>query len=144
MLKNAIRFRTLWHLAPTFRAAWRGYKHRTMDLESPQNVPVVQVPTEPNPVLKYFSEHREGRGIWKFNHYFEAYERHFARFRGQEIHILEIGIYSGGSLEMWQTYFGSRCKIYGVDIEPRCNAYQSESVRVFIGDQADRNFWKAL
>jgi hypothetical protein len=93
-------------------------------------------------MFKYFSEHKEGRGIWKFNHYFDAYERHFARFRGKEVHILEIGIYSGGSLEMWQSYFGPDSRIYGVDIEPRCKAYETELMRVFIGDQGDRGFWK--
>jgi hypothetical protein len=63
-------------------------------------------------LLRYFNEHTTGRGIWKFNHYFEIYERHFSRFRGQEVHILEIGVYSGGSLEMWQKYFGPQCRIY--------------------------------
>ncbi len=43
---------------------------------------------------------------------------------------------------MWQSYFGPRCKIYGVDIEPNCKAYESSAVRIFIGDQSDRNFWK--
>jgi SAM-dependent methyltransferase len=113
-----------------------------MNFESRLDPRASQLLTQTNPLLKYFSEHKEGRGIWKFNHYFESYERHFARFRGQEVHILEIGIYSGGSLEMWQNYFGPRCKVYGVDIEARCKAYGTESVRVFIGDQADRSFWK--
>lgn len=55
--------------------------------------------------------------------------------------MLEIGIYSGGSLEMWRDFFGPASKIYGVDIDPRCKAYESDSVRVFIGDQSDRDFW---
>jgi|HubBroStandDraft_2_1064218.scaffolds.fasta_scaffold46897_1 23S rRNA U2552 (ribose-2'-O)-methylase RlmE/FtsJ len=96
------------------------------------------------PLWKYLAEHREGRGIWKFNHYFEAYERHFGRFRGRDVHILEIGIYSGGSLQMWQSYFGPNSRIYGVDIESKCKAYESESVQVLIGDQADRSFWKRV
>jgi SAM-dependent methyltransferase len=95
-------------------------------------------------LLKYFNEHKDGPGIWKFNHYFEIYERHFGRFRGKEVHVLEIGIFSGGSLGMWREYFGPRCKVYGVDIEPSCKAYESESVRVFIGDQVDRKFWRRV
>jgi hypothetical protein len=137
-----IRFGTLLRLAPVFRTMWRGYKHRPLCFESRLNPIALRLPNEGNPLLKYFSEHREGRGIWKFNHYFESYERHFARFRGHEVHVLEIGVFSGGSLEMWQNYFGPDCKIYGVDIEPRCKAYETESVRVFIGDQSDRGFWK--
>ena len=58
--------------------------------------------------------------------------------------VLEIGIYSGGSLGMWLHYFGPRCKIYGVDIAQECRSNESESVKVFIGDQGDRNFLKHL
>lgn len=95
-----------------------------------------------NPLLDYFRNHKEGPGIWKWNHYFDIYHRHFARFIGQKINILEIGIYSGGSLEMWQTYFGEKCHIYGVDIEEVCKAYENERVSVIIGDQGDRVFWR--
>jgi hypothetical protein len=137
-----IRLGTLRRLAPVFRTMWHGYQHRRLNFDSPPNSTALPPPKQPNPLFQYFSEHKEGRGIWKFNHYFESYERHFSRFRGQEVHVMEIGVYSGGSLEMWQNYFGSRARIYGVDIEPRCKAYESESVRVFLGDQADRSFWK--
>jgi hypothetical protein len=108
--------------------------------------PVPSEPKEaqdlPNPLRTYFDSHGEGPGIWKWNHYFDIYHRHFSRFRGREVRILEIGIYSGGSLGMWRDYFGPNCQVYGVDIEPACKAYESASVKVFIGDQADRNFWK--
>lgn len=143
MFRSAlIRLRTLCRMALVFRTIWRGYRHRSLCFESKVNSKALLPPNHTNPLLKYFEEHKEGRGIWKFNHYFESYERHFARYRGHEVHVLEIGIYSGGSLEMWQNYFGPGCKIYGVDIEPRCKAYETESVRVFLGDQADRMFWK--
>lgn len=96
----------------------------------------------PNYLEEYFKAHRTGHGIFKWNHYFEIYDRHFRSFRGRDVVIVEIGIYSGGSLEMWQSYFGPKCRIIGVDIEPTCKSYESESVRVFIGDQADREFWR--
>src|SRR4051812_44526614 len=54
----------------------------------------------PNPLRAFFDARREGPGIWKWTHYFDIYHRHFARFVGREVHVLEIGIYSGGSLEM--------------------------------------------
>lgn len=97
-----------------------------------------------NPLLEYFDKHNEGRGIWKWRHYFEGYERHLGKFVGQEVHLLEIGVYSGGSLEMWRRYLGPQCKVYGVDIEPACQAYADDGVRIFIGDQADPNFWETV
>jgi predicted O-methyltransferase YrrM len=94
-----------------------------------------------NPLRDWFNARQVGAGIWKWDHYFDAYHRHFGRFRGQDVHVLEIGIYSGGSLELWRDYFGPKAHIYGVDIEPACKAYAADSVTVFVGDQADRVFW---
>jgi hypothetical protein len=58
--------------------------------------------------------------------------------------ILEIGIYSGGSLDMWREYFGPTAKIYGVDIEPSCRTYERPGTHILIGDQADRTFWQRM
>ena len=96
----------------------------------------------PNPLRDYFENHTEGRGIWKWRHYFELYQRHFNKFVNRTVNILEIGIYSGGSLDMWRSYFGQKCHVYGVDIENACKSYENEHTTVFIGDQADREFWK--
>ena len=89
----------------------------------------------------YFDAHDKGAGIWKYRHYFPIYERHFRKFTGEEVHILEIGVYSGGSLEMWRHYFGERAFIYGVDINESCRVYENDYTRIDIGDQASRAFW---
>lgn len=102
------------------------------------------LPEAPNPILSYFNAHTEGPGIWKWMHYFDIYQRHFSKFVGHEVHVLEVGIYSGGSLTMWKEYFGKGCRVYGVDIDEACMAYKGEGVEVFIGDQADRSFWDRL
>lgn len=95
-----------------------------------------------NPLRAFVEARREGRGIWKWDHYLDAYHSHFARFRGREVHVLEIGVYSGGSLDLWRDYFGPRAHIYGVDIEESCKRYEGGPIRIFIGDQADRGFWR--
>ena len=97
---------------------------------------------QPNDLQKFVEARREGRGIWKWRHYFDVYEKHFSRFRGQEVHVLEIGVYSGGSLEMWRDYFGPQARIHGVDIEPACRSYANDAVQIHIGDQTDRGFWQ--
>jgi hypothetical protein len=99
-------------------------------------------PLQSNPLREHFHNHKEGHGIWKWEHYFEIYHRHFAKFVGQKVNVLEIGIYSGGSLEMWRSYFGNKSHIYGVDIQDVCREYDNDHVSVFIGDQEDRAFWR--
>jgi SAM-dependent methyltransferase len=96
---------------------------------------------EANPLLAYYNAHAQGNGIWKWMHYFDIYHNHFKKFIGREVHIMEVGIYSGGSLAMWKNYFGPGCKVYGVDIEEACLSYQDDNTKVFIGDQEDRGFW---
>jgi hypothetical protein len=97
-----------------------------------------------NPLRQYFDLHQTGRGIWKVDHYFEIYHRHFKKFIGQEVHIVEVGVYSGGSLEMWKEYFGPWCRVYGVDVNPACKAYEADRIKILIGDQGDRRFWESF
>ncbi|MBY0245279.1 MAG: class I SAM-dependent methyltransferase [Sphingobacteriaceae bacterium] len=92
-----------------------------------------------NQLSEYFQSNT-GRLIHKWHHYFEVYEKHFSRFVGKEIVILEIGVYQGGSLQMWKNYFGDKCKIYGIDIEPRSKQFEEEQIEIFIGSQSDRKF----
>jgi len=85
-----------------------------------------------------------GKLIHKWQHYFDIYDRHFSRFRGTEVHIVEFGVFHGGSLQMWKHYFGERAKIYGIDIDPRCKQLEEPQVEIFIGDQEDRDFLRSL
>lgn len=92
-----------------------------------------------NDLEKFFlNEHK--LPITKWWHYFEIYDRHFSKYRGKDITILEIGVWKGGSLQMWKEYFGKNVKIYGIDINPACKEHESENVKVFIGSQTDTKF----
>lgn len=42
---------------------------------------------------------------------------------------------------MWRQYFGPDCIVYGIDCKKECKVYEDERTRIFIGDQADREFW---
>lgn len=108
---------------------------------TPQAAPLPDL-GEQNPLWKFFETRKAGRGIWKWTHYFDVYHQHLKKFAGQEVHIVEIGIYSGGSLEMWREFLGPKCRIHGVDIAPECRSYEGNGTKVYIGDQADREFWK--
>lgn len=97
-----------------------------------------------NPLAQYCEMHKTGRGIFKWNHYFEIYHRHLSKFVGQSAHLLEIGIFSGGSLQMWADYLGAKAHISGVDIEEVCRSYETRNTSIYIGDQADRSFWSRV
>jgi SAM-dependent methyltransferase len=96
-----------------------------------------------NPLAEYFLDN-PGRLIHKWHHYFAVYHRHFERFRGRSPVVLEIGVFNGGSLQMWRHYFGKGATIIGVDINPACAQFAEEQVEVVIGDQGDRGFLREL
>lgn len=98
--------------------------------------------TPANALRTFFEGRRNGRGVWKWEHYFDIYDRHLSRFVGTDAHLLEIGVHGGGSLDMWLEYLGARATIHGVDILPTCTAYARDRVHIAIGDQADRRFWE--
>ena len=99
--------------------------------------------TTKNWLAKYFENNR-GRLIDKWVHYFDIYDNHFSRFRGQRPVVLEIGVYHGGSLQMWKKYFGRGAEIIGLDIDDRTQALSEPGARVIIGDQSDRSFLQRL
>ena len=96
-----------------------------------------------NELRNYFEQH-EGRLINKFDHYFDVYERYFNQFRNKKITIVEIGVYQGGSLQMWRKYFGNEATIWGIDIDPRCKQLEEENTHILIGSQEDRSFLRSI
>ncbi len=96
-----------------------------------------------NDLEKYFYKN-DDRLIDKWSHYFDIYEQYFSKYRDKEIVILEIGVFQGGSLQMWKNYFGPKAKIYGIDINPNCKELEEENIEIFIGSQCDPAFLKKV
>lgn len=92
---------------------------------------------------KLFYSHK-GRLVRKWTHYIGYYERHFARFRSSPVRFLEIGVFEGGSLELWRSYFGEDAAIYGVDINPACVDLAAPPNVIRIGSQADKTFMASV
>lgn len=124
-----------------YSSRWTHLDSKGVDLKQHDDTLAAQ---QLNPLRVYFDVHRQGRGIWKWLHYFDIYHHYLKKFREREVHVLEIGIYSGGSLAMWRDYFGEYCNVYGVDIEETTKIYEDDRTQVMIGDQADRQFWKEV
>ena len=106
----------------------------------------------PGPLAAKLRAH-QGRLIHKWEHYLPLYERYLGCYRDgfcgpdgatRPLRLLEIGVSHGGSLALWRGYFGSAATIFGIDIEPRCAAFDGEAAKVRIGSQADPGFLAAV
>jgi hypothetical protein len=120
-------------------ADWPGsHQDPPVSRPSPSGMPGEEI----NRLKRYFDSHKAGKGIVKWEHYFEIYDLHLGKFVGGEINLVEIGVFGGGSLQMWKSYFGSKCVVFGVDIRDECKAHEEDQIRILIGDQADPDFWR--
>ena len=66
----------------------------------------------------------------------------FSQYRGKEITFVEIGVLSGGSLQMWKKFFGEKARIIGIDLNPDAKKFEELGFEIFIGSQSDEVFWK--
>lgn len=98
-----------------------------------------------NELYHYFLNNK-ALDIHKWHHYFPIYYKHFARYQGKPVNILELGVSNGGSLKMWKAFFGKDAKVFGVDIDESCKRFENpdEGIHIFIGDQGDRCFLESL
>jgi len=99
---------------------------------------------------RWYDNHHTGKGVWKWTQYFPAYERHLGKFidkswAGEEVHMAELGIFSGGSLEMWQAVFGPGLRLWGLDIALMTKQYQKDDTsgrtKIFNLDQTNAQSW---
>jgi Methyltransferase domain len=97
-----------------------------------------------NPLFAYFLAHRSGRLMDKWVHYFPVYHRHLAPYRDCGKQVLEIGVYQGGSLDMWARYLGPSTTIVGIDIDESSARLANPARTVVIGDQADPDFLRSV
>jgi hypothetical protein len=57
---------------------------------------------------------------------------------------LEIGVSHGGSLQLWRKFFGPDATIVGIDVDPRCAAFDDDVATVRIGSQNDTDFLTSI
>ena len=80
----------------------------------------------------------------KYKKYFSNYDEILSRFKDKDIKIIEIGVQDGGSLKIWQEYFGQNSKIFGIDLNPQCKRIEKGNIKIFIGSQSSKTFWTKL
>jgi hypothetical protein len=57
---------------------------------------------------------------------------------------VEIGVQSGGSIQMWRKFLGPEARIVGIDIDSsvlKHKPHYDENTEIFVGDQENHNFW---
>lgn len=97
-----------------------------------------------NPLVSYYLNQPHA-GMTKWIHYLDAFKPHFEELRDHReiIRILEIGVFAGGSLDMYQDFFSNqKLQIVGVDISEDCRKFAREGIEIEIGDQEDPEFWQ--
>ena len=102
------------------------------------------IKNERNDLENYFYNNKNNRLVSKWFHYFSIYDRYFSKYRNQPVSILEIGVYHGGSLQMWKDYFGDKVQVYGIDVNPKCKEFEEENITIFTGSQSDREFLRKI
>lgn len=85
---------------------------------------------------RLFWEH-DGRHVTKWSQYLPAYDHYLSAFRGSAVRFLEIGVFEGGSLELWRTFFGEAATIVGVDIDDSRAANVDPPNWTAVGSQDD-------
>ena len=90
-----------------------------------------------NPMYAHFVANRAGPVLDKWPHYFPIYAKHLAQFRGRQLKVLEIGVYRGGGLELWQSYLGPDAQIIGLDVDEAAVRAAAGRYPVVLGDQED-------
>ena len=96
-------------------------------------------PTGKSELSHVFASH-VGRLAHKWDHYLDIYDKHLADRRGKPFRMLEIGVFHGGSLELWRRYFGDEAILFGIDIDPECADRVDPPNQVRIGSQDDPIF----
>ena len=93
---------------------------------------------DPNNPLDEILRNQLELPIIKWDVFIPAYHQHLGGLRGKAPRILEIGVFGGGSIELWSKYFGPEARICGLDINPACAEMAvPANAKVVIGPQAD-------
>lgn len=105
-----------------------------------------------NDALDIISERGETAlmALWKTysatkqgHNYLPLYHRHFDHIRMDVKRVLEIGVQTDRSVKMWSEYF-PRAEIWGLDIDPNCKKFETDRIKIAIGDQSDPNVLRTL
>lgn len=70
--------------------------------------------------------------------YLDNYSKYFSPIKNNEIYLLELGVFKGGSLRLWKEYF-QRGKIVGIDFKLK-DDFNEDRIVAYEGRQEDVDF----
>ena len=85
---------------------------------------------------KYGTDKTKDCHTFANKNYMHRYEYLFSPIREEVEYFLEIGVYGGCSLRVWEEYFPN-AKILGLDINPTAKVFETDRIKIFIGSQDD-------
>jgi hypothetical protein len=105
-----------------------------------------QAADEPLPGGDLAAIYDDVENVHKWLHYLPVYEAALAPYRDGPIRMLEIGVFRGGSLQIWRRYLHQESVIVGVDIDPNTAQYDDpeRGIHVRVGSQVDIGFLKRV
>ena len=78
---------------------------------------------------QYADDHKEGPGLWKFDHYFEIYDRHFRRFEKMMSTFLRLGCIVVGHWTCGVHILGRRQRFTEWTSNPRAGCTRAITLR---------------
>jgi hypothetical protein len=98
--------------------------------------------------LSYHSGVMSASFMNRWLEYADHYEHHLPRraATGRVVRLLEIGVQSGGSVQMWRDWFGAGFHYVGVDVDARCLRFArpEQQLHIAIGSQLNASFLLSL
>jgi hypothetical protein len=71
--------------------------------------------------------------------YLEFYGEIFSRIRNEIFNMIEVGVFNGSSVRMWEKFFPN-ATVVGIDIDPGCSRFAAERIKIRIGSQNEPDF----
>jgi hypothetical protein len=111
------------------------------ELSAATTVRATDSPPESGPLAEAFNQTTD---VHKLRHYLPVYESVLPTDR--PIRMLEIGVFHGGSLQMWHNYLHPESVLVGVDIDPETKQFDNpdQRIHVRIGGQQDTTFLRSV
>jgi len=86
----------------------------------------------------------KGNVAHKWLHYLPIYDQVIGPYAGSKVRMLEMGVNTGGSLDIWRKLLGLDAVIFGIDIDTKCASLNGQSGEVRIGSQDDPTFLQSV